>query len=135
MTWKVLEKLLKEFPWLWALHSEWSPYNYDHIYIVRNPTAGNFSTVINENYQIKKIWVKVTRAIDQVIYPIPVVVGETIASNQSMIELLSHFYYDINAIAVEKEKWFAHKREEKALIIYTSKKNNLNKILRSCQPI
>ncbi|MCX6742752.1 MAG: hypothetical protein NT116_00775 [Candidatus Parcubacteria bacterium] len=94
---KALNKLLKQFPWLWAIRQEWYAGHYKHIF-VKHAKMDDFTTVINKNYKVKKIWVKRTNNVSlQSVIHLFVAEGSTVAEivrriiehNDNIIEFLA----------------------------------------------
>jgi len=108
-------KMLKEFPWLWAIHSLWTTGVYDHIFVER-ALAGAFTTVINKNYDVK-IWVKLTSFGDtQWVEKLHTEHGKTVAQIIANITGIFSDKVTLDYIALEN-------KSTKVLTIYKQPKN------------
>jgi len=117
--------MLKEFPWLWALHSLWLKGTYRHIFVERAHT-GAFYTVINKNYKVK-IWLKLTSFDDTYwVQQLPSEQEKTVA--QIIVDKIPGIFKDevtLDYIAMESNvpRVAGQNSEERVLTIYKKPKS------------
>ena len=120
---KMLNKVLGEFPWLWAIHEkkEWNPYTYDHIFIKR-AEPGDFTTVINKNYDVQAIWVKTTIGSSQFVNQVSIPEKNGLTAVTEIIRNRFNDYVTIDSIVIVELRRISDQKNGSILTIYKKPK-------------